>query len=120
MKQPIYKTINKITDESIIKDGHTMLPADIIKDLERKNHLEKQMDKMKNMNLFTVRQIQEMRHAVGDKFTNPARNYFQVEKNPEWEYLVKKGYASSSTHFNQNAYHITQEGLDILKRILIY
>lgn len=72
--------------------------------------------------MFSVEQIQNMRHAIGNQIkNNPYRNYFNVSsEEPSWEDLVQRGFAQKWGNELSIFYGLTDEGIDILKRIMIY
>lgn len=60
----------KTKDGKILKDGHTMLLADVIKGLERKSYLERMYDKLKELHFkfeeFDYEQINDiLSDAIG-------------------------------------------------------
>jgi hypothetical protein len=70
---------------------------------------------------LSVKQIQEMRHAIGNNVDKPYRNHFCTGTNcPSWEELVTLGLATKE---NMGAlggifYYVTDKGKILLKRIL--
>jgi hypothetical protein len=72
---------------------------------------------------FSIEQIQEMRHALGNKIKkNSHRNYFNTGTNSEsWDELVCMGLAIKSTRAKELGgvyYHVTDKGIEVLRSLL--
>lgn len=73
---------------------------------------------------LTIKQLKEMRHAIGGTITDtPYRNYFNIGKKEDnsWNELVDMNLAIKSTSFNPGLgvyYYLTDLGIKTLNDIL--
>ena len=71
---------------------------------------------------LSIKQIKEMKHALGDEITNnPYRNYYNTNiECDSWNELVSLGLAVKWNRGNQLGgfyYGVTEEGIKLLKEI---
>ncbi len=83
----------------------------------------KEIDNIMDDIRLSVKQIKEMRHAIGNDFSKDSyRNYYNTSVNSEsWNELVELGLAIKQDRERQLGgiyYFLTEAGLDVLKEII--
>ncbi len=70
---------------------------------------------------LSIRQIQEMKHALGGTLKKSYRNYFNTGTDcKSWEELVNLGLATKKTGSKEMGgvyYYVSPEGIEALKRL---
>lgn len=73
---------------------------------------------------LSVKQIKEMRHAIGDDFNRKGRNHFNTRiKVASWDELVVLGLATMrdlGSEMGGVTYHVTKEGAETLRDLMTH